>query len=184
MSQSKSAQVYKECQDTIDVAKTIYASSLVLCVGIRIRGTGRCSIALVWVVSAEKSPRCLNFLVHIHRSSPLQWAPGASRLQGGSISTASSECSSSIRGVWLSESFLAFRVDFQYHLFLAAGYADPAGMTIEKCADYCDSQSVPYRFMGITDGFQCCKSTTKTVGIDYSKTLSVRQFLRVYLRER
>ncbi|KAF8258450.1 WSC domain-containing protein [Lactarius quietus] len=28
-------------------------------------------------------------------------------------------------------------------------------MTIENCAAFCDSQAVPYRFMGITDGFQC-----------------------------
>ncbi|KAH9032990.1 hypothetical protein EDB85DRAFT_1890429 [Lactarius pseudohatsudake] len=40
-------------------------------------------------------------------------------------------------------------------LLTGAGYADPAGMTIEKCAAFCDSQSVPYRFMGLTDGFQC-----------------------------
>ena len=63
----------------------------------------------------------------------------------------------------MSGTFSRFRDnrDFGYPLFIGAGYADPAGMTIEKCADYCDSQSVPYRFMGITDGFQCCKSTTK-----------------------
>jgi hypothetical protein len=46
-------------------------------------------------------------------------------------------------------------------LFIGAGYADPTGMTIEKCADFCDSQPVSYRFMGLTDGFQCCTSTSK-----------------------
>ncbi|KAH8985361.1 WSC domain-containing protein [Lactarius akahatsu] len=40
-------------------------------------------------------------------------------------------------------------------LFTGAGYADPAGMTIEKCAAFCDSQPVSYRFMGLTYGFQC-----------------------------
>ncbi|KAI9449273.1 WSC domain-containing protein [Lactarius psammicola] len=28
-------------------------------------------------------------------------------------------------------------------------------MTIEKCAAFCDSRPVPYRFMGLTNGFQC-----------------------------
>jgi hypothetical protein len=60
-------------------------------------------------------------------------------------------------------SFPAFRDnrDIGEPLFSGAGYADPVGMTIEKCANYCDSQPVPYRFMGITHGFQCCESTTK-----------------------
>ena len=40
-------------------------------------------------------------------------------------------------------------------LFIGPGYADPAGMTIASCAAFCDSQLVPYRFMGITDGFLC-----------------------------
>ncbi|KAI9449280.1 WSC domain-containing protein [Lactarius psammicola] len=40
-------------------------------------------------------------------------------------------------------------------LFIGAGYADPAGMTIEKCAAFCDSRPVSYRFMGLTYGFQC-----------------------------
>ncbi|KAH8991415.1 WSC domain-containing protein [Lactarius hatsudake] len=40
-------------------------------------------------------------------------------------------------------------------LLTGAGYADPVGMTIEKCAIFCESQPVSYRFMGITDGFQC-----------------------------
>ncbi|KAN0133552.1 WSC domain containing protein [Lactarius tabidus] len=55
------------------------------------------------------------------------------------------------------ESFYCFEDNrnFGAPLFTGAGYADPAGMTIEKCADFCESQSVPYRFMGITDGFQC-----------------------------
>jgi hypothetical protein len=34
-------------------------------------------------------------------------------------------------------------------------------MTIEKCANFCDGQPVAYRFMGLTDGFQCCTSTSK-----------------------
>ena len=33
-------------------------------------------------------------------------------------------------------------------------------MTIAACANFCDSQPVPYRFMGITDGFQCCASSS------------------------
>ena len=36
-------------------------------------------------------------------------------------------------------------------------------MTIEKCADFCESQSVSYRFMGISDGYQCCMSTAKEI---------------------
>jgi hypothetical protein len=36
-------------------------------------------------------------------------------------------------------------------------------MTVEKCAAYCDSQPVSYRFMGITDGFQCCMSTASEI---------------------
>jgi hypothetical protein len=51
-------------------------------------------------------------------------------------------------------------------MFTGAGYADPAGMTIEKCADFCESQSVPYRFMGITDGFQCSMSTSKQLELN------------------
>ncbi|KAI9439171.1 WSC domain-containing protein [Lactarius indigo] len=45
--------------------------------------------------------------------------------------------------------------DIGFPLLTGAGFADPAGMTIEKCADFCDSQPVSYRFMGLTDGFQC-----------------------------
>ena len=98
-----------------------------------------------------------------HRSSPLHCNLGILPPRDGSPSTASSECSSSTRYIWLSGSFSCFRDnrDFGYPLFIGAGYADPAGMTIEKCADFCESQSVPYRFMGITDGFQCCKPATK-----------------------
>jgi hypothetical protein len=36
-------------------------------------------------------------------------------------------------------------------------------MTIEKCVNFCESQSVSYRFMGITDGFQCCMSTANEI---------------------
>ncbi|KAF8258448.1 WSC domain-containing protein [Lactarius quietus] len=55
------------------------------------------------------------------------------------------------------EYFLCFEDnrDIGYPLFTGAGYADSAGMTVEHCAAFCDSQSVSYRFMGITDGFQC-----------------------------
>jgi hypothetical protein len=38
-------------------------------------------------------------------------------------------------------------------------------MTIEKCAYFCESQSVSYRFMGITDGFQCCMSTANEIAL-------------------
>ena len=50
---------------------------------------------------------------------------------------------------------------FGVPLLIAAGYADPAGMTIEACGLFCDSQSVPYRFMGLTDGFQCSTSSAQ-----------------------
>ncbi len=36
-------------------------------------------------------------------------------------------------------------------------------MTLEKCAAYCESRPTPYRFMGITAGFQCCKSTSNVL---------------------
>ncbi|KAI9449279.1 WSC domain-containing protein [Lactarius psammicola] len=39
-------------------------------------------------------------------------------------------------------------------LFTGAFYAD-SSMTIEKCVAFCDSQPVSYRYMGLTDGFQC-----------------------------
>ena len=50
-------------------------------------------------------------------------------------------------------------------MFIGAGYADSTGMTIEKCAEFCGSQSVPYRFMGITAGYQCCMSAAKEVAL-------------------
>jgi len=34
-------------------------------------------------------------------------------------------------------------------------YNDYSGMTLESCAAFCDSQSVSYRFMGITEGTHC-----------------------------
>ena len=52
--------------------------------------------------------------------------------------------------------------DYRYDgspLFTGAGYADSVGMTVENCANFCDSQSVPYRFMGITEGYICGMST-------------------------
>ncbi|KAH9173154.1 WSC domain-containing protein [Lactarius sanguifluus] len=42
-------------------------------------------------------------------------------------------------------------------LFTGAFYADPA-LTIEKCIAFCDSRPVSYRYMGLTDGFECCTS--------------------------
>ncbi|KAI9449274.1 hypothetical protein BJY52DRAFT_1227860 [Lactarius psammicola] len=56
---------------------------------------------------------------------------------------------------WESVICLKDGCDFGYPLLIGPGYADPAGMTIEKCAAFCGSQQVPYRFMGLTDGFQC-----------------------------
>ncbi|KAH9032994.1 WSC domain-containing protein [Lactarius pseudohatsudake] len=56
---------------------------------------------------------------------------------------------------WESLFCLEDNRDFGFPLLTGAGFADPAGMTIEKCANFCDSQSVSYRFMGLTDGFQC-----------------------------
>ena len=34
-------------------------------------------------------------------------------------------------------------------------------MTVDSCANFCDSQPESYRFMGITDGSECGKSTEK-----------------------
>ena len=48
-----------------------------------------------------------------------------------------------------------------YPLFSGAFYSDPVGMTVENCANFCDSQPEPFRFMGITYGSDCCTSTTK-----------------------
>ncbi|KAH9161006.1 WSC domain-containing protein [Lactarius sanguifluus] len=44
-----------------------------------------------------------------------------------------------------------------YHLPLlnGASYDDHTNMTIESCAAFCDSQSVSYRFMALTDGSHC-----------------------------
>ena len=66
-----------------------------------------------------------------------------------------------------NEFFSCFRDnrDFGLPLFIGAGYADSTGMTIEKCAAFCSSQSVPYRFMGITAGFQCCMSIAKWIAL-------------------
>ncbi len=38
-------------------------------------------------------------------------------------------------------------------------------MTIEKCAAFCDSQPLSYRFMGLTNGFQCCTSSAKEIAL-------------------
>ncbi|KAH8985360.1 WSC domain-containing protein [Lactarius akahatsu] len=43
---------------------------------------------------------------------------------------------------------------FGLPLFTGAFYADSA-LTIEKCIAFCDSQPVSYRYMGLTDGFEC-----------------------------
>ncbi|KAH8985362.1 WSC domain-containing protein [Lactarius akahatsu] len=40
-------------------------------------------------------------------------------------------------------------------LLTGAYYADPANMTIENCVAFCDSQPVSYRFMAVTNGFEC-----------------------------
>jgi hypothetical protein len=48
------------------------------------------------------------------------------------------------------------RSSFDRPLLTGAYYADPVGMTIESCIAFCDSQPVSYRFVGVTDGFQCC----------------------------
>ena len=50
-------------------------------------------------------------------------------------------------------------------MFISAGYDDSTGMTIEKCAEFCDSQTVPYRFMGITAGYQCSMSTAIEIAL-------------------
>ena len=46
--------------------------------------------------------------------------------------------------------------NFNIALLTGAYYADPVAMTIESCIAFCDSQPVSYRFMAVTDGFQCC----------------------------
>ena len=38
-------------------------------------------------------------------------------------------------------------------------------MTIENCANFCDNQSVAYRFMGITEGYMCCMSTANEISL-------------------
>ncbi|KAH9023807.1 WSC domain-containing protein [Lactarius hengduanensis] len=56
------------------------------------------------------------------------------------------------------ESFICLidcRTTFGLPLLTGPVFADTTGMTIEKCAAFCDSQAVPYRFMGITDGSVC-----------------------------
>ena len=60
-----------------------------------------------------------------------------------------------------SESYPCFRDGRRQGdpLFSGAFYADPVGMTIENCANFCDSQPEPFRFMGIADGSDCCTST-------------------------
>lgn len=40
-------------------------------------------------------------------------------------------------------------------LLTGAYNADPANMTIENCVAFCDSQPVSYRFMAVTNGFEC-----------------------------
>jgi len=47
------------------------------------------------------------------------------------------------------------RSNFNKPLLTGAYYADPDAMTIESCLAFCDNQPVSYRFMAITDGFQC-----------------------------
>ena len=38
-------------------------------------------------------------------------------------------------------------------------------MTIENCANFCDSQPVAYRFMGITEGYICSMSTANEIAL-------------------
>jgi hypothetical protein len=104
-----------------------------------------------------------------NRSSVLRCAPGSRTPLGGNPSSASSKFSSGIKNIWPSESFSCLRDnrDIGEPLFIGAGYADSVGMTIEACANFCDSQSVSYRFMGITDGFQCCMSTAKEITLTF-----------------
>ena len=71
-----------------------------------------------------------------------------------------------MRCVWPSEFFSCFRDNRPSEpLFTGAGYADPSGMTIENCANFCDSQSVAYRFMGITEGYICSMSTANEIAL-------------------
>ncbi len=49
-------------------------------------------------------------------------------------------------------------------------------MTIEKCVAFCDSQPVSYRYMGLTDGFQCCTSTTEEVALTLLTFLACDNF--------
>ena len=51
------------------------------------------------------------------------------------------------------------RSNINLPLLTGACYADPMGMTIEKCVAFCDNQPVSYRLMALTDGFQCCASS-------------------------
>jgi hypothetical protein len=53
------------------------------------------------------------------------------------------------------------RSNINLPLLTGAYYADPVGMTIEKCVAFCDNQPVSYRLMAVTDGFQCCASSVE-----------------------
>ena len=174
---------YKECgRDTFDVARTYHAHSVIPCFSDRVFGAGGC---MTLVFDLQKSSQGLKFLVN--RSSLLRCAPGSRTPPGGNPSSASSELSLGIKNNGPNESFSYFRDNRELglQLFTGAGYADSVGMTIEKCATFCDSQSVPYRFMGITDGYECCMSTPTTKDItDFADILSMRQLLRGYFRER
>ncbi|KAI0263603.1 WSC domain-containing protein [Gloeopeniophorella convolvens] len=40
-------------------------------------------------------------------------------------------------------------------LFTGAFFVDTTGMTIEECISFCDNQTQTFRYVGLTDGFQC-----------------------------
>ncbi len=75
---------------------------------------------------------------------------------------------SGTRNIWLSELFSPF-VETIVTLLGShrspALTADPANMTIENCVAFCDSQPVSYRFMALTEGFECCTSSAKDMAL-------------------
>ena len=61
-------------------------------------------------------------------------------------------------------------------LFNGAGYADSVGMTVGNCANFCDSQSVPYRFMGISEGYICGMPTAIEIALTLLTDLACDNF--------
>ncbi|KAI0263600.1 hypothetical protein BC834DRAFT_303942 [Gloeopeniophorella convolvens] len=45
--------------------------------------------------------------------------------------------------------------NFHFPLLTGAYFVDTTGMTIEECFAFCENQTQPFRFAGLTDGFQC-----------------------------